>query len=383
MRLRTAWTATCGVDPARQLAAVARPWSVYVLPDLGAVGGFLDRPWWRLSGLLDANSPALVLVWREDTDFVVRTPGLTVAPLATAGAIPTPTVEIAGAAGDGITRPDLLCPTTVTGPSAITHSITARLWALCAASSWARIATTVTPDDTARSARLEFFGLQRVTHPMPAGGPTNLTDAQLRAAFELWRWAEAAGGPDRLLAARQVISLYRTPAPWGLADDIRQAAEPIFLALRGDAIGEGFKVQREGRERALDVARQTAESTTSLAKGAAERCLAALVALGGIIVAKTNKTLTASQAGHLRVLLAAFLFALAAWSVVIEGPAVELASRGFKDDIAKLSPLLPDDEQKAILGLSSLRRAGRQVRRVRLAVPVVYVVAAVIALVVH
>lgn len=80
--------------------------------------------------------------------------------------------------------------------------------------------------------------------------------------------------------------------------------------------------QREARKLGVDVARQSVTASAALAREAVGRCLASLVALGGVVVASTNADLTAAQATQLRWLLALFLFALAAWNVFVEGPPV-------------------------------------------------------------
>lgn len=380
LRLRGTWNATIGVDPACCLDAAVTGWKVYVVSDLATAATFLNRPWWRLGELLNSMTPVLILTWRDQEDYEIRTGMLAIQPFSST--IPESTQPPASAPArptiPEIPDPRSVAPTEIVGAQTYVAPIATRLWNLCAASAWGWLATTVTIDEAQQVARLQYFGLQRVEHTMPADGPDALSEEHCRDAYELWRWAAETEGPDRLLAVRQIISLYRD-VPWGRGEDVRLAAEPVFLSLRSDVIAEGFKAQREARAVALTVARQTAEATTGLSKGAVERCLAALAATGGIVIAKTSATLTASQAADLRMLLAVFLLILAGWSTLIEGPAVTVGLRGLRDDVAALSPLLPEAEQRAILNLSSVKRAKRHALRVRIAVPVAYVAAAIAA----
>jgi hypothetical protein len=56
-----------------------------------------------------------------------------------------------------------------------------------------------------------------------------------------------------------------------------------------------------------------------MAKSAGERFLAALVGVGGILIANASKTLTDHVSRQLMLLVAGFLLVLAAFAVLVEG----------------------------------------------------------------
>jgi hypothetical protein len=200
--------------------------------------------------------------------------------------------------------------------------------------------------------------------------------------FDLWHSVATSAGPDRLLAIRQVVSIYRE-APWSHAADVARSADSLFVALRADAVAEAFRSQRDARALALTVARQTAEATTGLAKNAVERSLAVFAAVGGIIVARTAKTLTDNQAADLRRLLCVYLLLLVPWSYLLEGRAVTMAIGALKRDLATFSELVPASEQAAILATDTVQRARSHAWVARIVVPLAYAAAALVALIVH
>ncbi len=105
-------------------------------------------------------------------------------------------------------------------------------------------------------------------------------------------WALHDASPDRLLALRQVASLYGTDtAPFGHAADVQASAEVIYAGLRTDAVAEAVKGSREAHAQAQDAARQTVKNATDMVKGATERMLAALVAVGAVLIANAGRAL--------------------------------------------------------------------------------------------
>ena len=396
LTLAGSWIATGHVDPARllQRADIERRW--YVLLSVDSLVTLLaERPWWELSGLLEASEMVVIVVADAPQTLDVRTARLRIRALAADLSSPLHALETASQAAAGALRMTAIRPALdIPGPSTIApspdrepvpesgdHELYAQLWRRCAAVSWAWLATTVEVDN-GQSATLEFFGLQRTRHDLLWNGP-DIDVQQCRASYDLWRWVTSGDGPDQLLAARQVISLYRDVPPWRNASDIQRAAEPVFVALRSDATAEAFRMQREARALALTVARETADAAVGLAKGAVERCLAGLAGIGGVIVAQTSSAVTDSQAAKLRLLIAVFLFIMTGWSVLIEGPATTIGIDSLPADMGKLGELLSERQQQEVLDLTTLRRARRQSTIVRVAVPLAYLVAAVVALTVH
>ena len=396
MGLTGSWSATAHVDPAQLLQAADRAHRWYVLPSVNAVCAlFRENPWWELGGLLEPPEPVMILVWNAPLDLDVHTLRLHIRSLAAdieslarlpseiATSMAVDVTRLTGRPATGVPAPLTLAPSSDREPLAGSDAaeIYVELWRCCAAAAWAWLATAVELHNR-QSATLEFFGLQRTRHNLPSSGP-NINVQQCQASYELWRWATRNDSPDQLLASRQVISLYRDEPPWPQASDIQLAAEPVFVALRSDATAEAFRMQREARALALTVARETADATIGLAKGAVERCLAALAAVGGVIIAHTSNALTDSQAFKLRLLIGIFLIILAGWSALIEGPAASIAIDSLPKDIGTLGDLLSAGQRQQALDLQTLKKAQRQNRIVRVAVPIAYAAAAAAAFSLH
>jgi len=396
LELAGSWIATADVDPAQLLQGAdgTRRW--YVLPSVDAVCSLLrDQPWWEIAGLLELPVAVVILVWNAHPELDVRTARLHIGSLAadvqslghTRSEAGTPMdVDFAGLINrptPGTPLPPTLAPAPDREPLPGSEDarIYIELWRCCAAAAWAWLATAVEVHNRG-SATLEFFGLQRTRHDLQSSGP-NIGIRQCRASYELWRWATSGDSLDRLLAVRQVVSLYRDAPPWAQASDIQLAAEPVFIALRSDATAEAFRTQREARALALTVARETADATIGLAKGAVERCLAALAGIGAVIIAHTSRALTDSQAFKLRLLIGIFLIIMAGWSALIEGPSVSVSINSLPTDIGTLGELLSPGQRQQALDLQTLKKARRQSRIVRVAVPMAYAVAAAAAFSVH
>src|SRR5258707_8860117 len=85
-----------------------------------------------------------------------------------------------------------------------------------AASAWARLAKSVSVIDDSK-ALLEFFGFQRVRIEI---GRDGLDDANAqRTSISMYAWATAEISPDRILAIRQVVSMYGDARVLRSADD--------------------------------------------------------------------------------------------------------------------------------------------------------------------
>jgi hypothetical protein len=223
-----------------------------------------------------------------------------------------------------------------------------RLLSLAAQAAWAGVASKVSVNAATKALDLEYFGYQRTMHSLE--DRRCFTPAQAYAAIALHDWVAAGDPTDPTLAIRQVVSLYPDNEVFFKGGDVKAAAEPIFTALRSDAVADAAKSQREVRGTAMTVGRQSADASIAMAKGT----LASLIAIGGVIVARSTKALTDGQAHDLRSLIALFLVFLAVWSFFIEGPPVTRVVAVFK--------------------------AERRGWIVRFATPVVYLAAALLAL---
>lgn len=388
------WRATAGIDPAQllQRADETRRW--YVLSDVEALLSLLnEQPWWKLGGLLEGPKSTVILINGAPLDLDLRTAKFSIRSLAAdAQALANPSYKAEAPIVSYVSRApgsimaEMPIPSTLAPdpdrkppPASCMAEVYTRLWSYCAATVWAWLASSVESEDP-HSLTLEFFGLQRIRHVLQLDVPKISVD-QCRASYRLWQWAAGSDTPDKLLAARQVISLYRDVPPWPQASDVQSVAESIFVALRSDATAEAFRLQRETRALSLEVARATASAAIDLGKDAIQRCMAALAAIGGIIVAQTTHVITDSQASKLRLLIGAFLIIMVGWSVFIDGPPATIAINSLPKDIGTLGELLSLGQREQVLNLDILKRARRHSIIVRVAVPVAYAIAAAAAFV--
>jgi hypothetical protein len=130
------------------------------------------------------------------------------------------------------------------------------------------------------------------------------------------------------------------------------------------------------------VSRDTANATLALAKSTVERTIAVFLSIAAIIVAKTTKALTAAQAADLRYLLAIVLFVLVPWSFFIEGRTVTTPTSAFPADLETFSSLLSESDRNEILQTPGFTRATTQAWIARIVVPVAYLAAGILALLV-
>lgn len=380
LRLPGTWSCLIQIAWTKRLDEDAPGTQWMVFSDVAATVSYLVRqPFWSVGDVLDAGRGTVALVRELPSDSFVQAQGLTVASLrAEDVSIPDVSDFSPVPATDpllkGSTDPRLLLPSASRGPVSV---VSDALCSLTVGLVWARLATSlrVTGDG---SLDAEYFGLQRVHYSLSAPGP--LSDRPTaQASLDLLEWVESASTVDRLLAVRQIVSLRTDDPPWQNAGDIRAAAEPIFMALRSDAVAEALKSLRDTRASALESARQTVEVSASIAKATVERALASVIATGGIFLASTSKTLTARQDFDLRLLVAAALLGLAIWHLIVERPTLFRSIRDFREDLPTLGELLPSAETARIQELASLKNAERQATLVGRAVPAAYLALAVVA----
>ncbi|MGB3770495.1 MAG: hypothetical protein WBA00_05085 [Rhodococcus sp. (in: high G+C Gram-positive bacteria)] len=208
------------------------------------------------------------------------------------------------------------------------------------------------------------------------------TKFQVREALALRDWALHDLSPDRLLAVRQIVSLYDdTSAPFAHAADIQASAEMVYIGLRSDAVAEAVKGAREAHAQAQEAARQTVKNATEMLKGASERSLAALVAVGAVLMANAGRVLPDDIGRLLIVLVALFLCALAIASALLEGPLLALPARKLRDDLAHQGGLLTSEQRAAVNLLPSLVSARKRIVIMRWAVPITYLIFATLLLI--
>lgn len=192
--------------------------------------------------------------------------------------------------------------------------------------------------------------------------------------FSVYRWAFAEPSPDRLLAIQQVASLQDSS---GLVDNIHDllaSAQIVYAGLRSDAVGEAVKGYRDAYSQALDAARQSVKGSQDLTKTAIERAIAALIAVGAVLIARAGAALTPTLSEQLLYSVAAFLGVLAALSILIEGPLISAPLKHLEKDLALGSPLLTPEQVSKLVGAKTVETARWRGTCVRCVVPVLYMV---------
>lgn len=380
LRLPLAWTITAtfaldkavrtspGVSVVAALtkAAVAK----YVLAtDLATVGRLAPS---RTRRVLVAMEPAPAVHVGQLTVIGLRDPG-------TDSTVALPDPELLPGEGDD---PDAPPPAgvllgaddhtdlpagTATGPWAGAVAHTRKIAAQLA---WQALAS-----DPAAAPVLEFYGYKRVTLTLPALDAW--TEQQTEDALRLRRWAFAESSPDRLLAIRQVVSLYDGDEALENARDVQASAEVVYTGLRTDAVAEAVKSNREAYTQAQDTVRQAVKNAQDLIKAAAERLLATLAAIGAVVIARANTTLGDDTSRGLMLLIAGFLILLAVASAVFEGPLLAQPIRCLGDDLAHQASLLSDAQREKVTQTPSLLATRKRLNALRWAVPGTYLVFAV------
>jgi hypothetical protein len=358
------WTVTMRYDFSAILATAEPSLGWQVLPGVSDVESMISStPVWALGPTWDAEKPVIFVLEDLNAQQMLRLGRSAIVPLSSEVMVAevahalcqlTPTVwriaELPEAASPAALAPSLRYGTEL---AALEHA----MWLRCATMAWVGLSTSVKFERSAASVLLEVFGLQRVSHRVDSDG-ISISEAQARRAYELFVWASGSDAVDQRLAVQQVA---------------------VFATLRRDAVSEILLARRAARTFAVDVAHRVTEQTAATARSTVERCVATLLAIGGVIIARTTKAITEGQAHDLRTLLALFLLGLIVWNITIEGPPVSSPLKSLRQDIDTVADLLTESERDDILHLSAVRSASRRATVIRIAVPAVYLAAAIAA----
>jgi hypothetical protein len=234
------------------------------------------------------------------------------------------------------------------------------------ASTWHRFATSVQE----KGQVVEFLGFKRVAARLPL--PEQLLGATIVDTQRLYRWAFQDLSPDRLLAIRQVVSLYQDDVALLRPEDVLASAEVVFVGLRTEAVAEVLRGTREAQAQAADSVRQSLKAVQDLTKSATERVLASLVAVAAVVAAHSTRTLSDEVGRNLLLIVAAFLLLLALFDVILEGPLLSLPLRKLDEDLREGNPMLTETQQQRAVQLPSVLATRRRVLLLRLVVPATY-----------
>jgi hypothetical protein len=343
---------------------------------------FAEYPWWRSAELIRVNERPVIVVVMNERDVAFCTPSFSVASLDLLQSAPMPTginarrtaVQSCSAARLPVDMalPEELMP--IDGTQA-DQRVREAFMPKAEACAWAWLSNTVTVPVTDGAAKLEFFGYRRKTFELDGAG---YVAAEGQLAYSAYRWATAEDSPDRVLAVRQVVSLQDGSALPNQPDDVVTAAEPLYQALRAGEVAAVLETQRQARSIAIDTAHQGAGAAQTAAKSAAERTIASLGAVAGVVVANATAVLSAANARAIAVGIAALFIFLVLWATCVEGPSMQSPITSLTYDLPGIGYLLTKDDRETILHMRVLQKAKHSVIRVRIATPVVYILGAAV-----
>ncbi len=211
--------------------------------------------------------------------------------------------------------------------------------------------------------------------------PQELSNDLVAGTLRLRSWALYDASPDRLLAVRQVASLYESPAVFMQPLDVLDGAEVVYAGLRSDAVAEVVRSVREAQGVVLDTVRQTSQSAQDLTKSATERFLASLAALVAIVATSGATGLSQSERRHLMLFVAVTSLILMGSHLVLEGPTLSLQVRRLPQDLRQGEALLTEHQVSRLLGLPSVNAVKRRVKVIRVVIPAAYALLAVLVLI--
>jgi hypothetical protein len=131
---------------------------------------------------------------------------------------------------------------------------------------------------------------------------------------------------------------------------------------------------------AIETALKSTDAARSAAKSATERTIASLAGVAAIAVAHATAVLDQSDARDISFIIAGLFVFLGLWTIFIEGPAMQAPLDAFRGDLKLLGYLLSEADRTSILGMEARRLAERDVCRVRIATPLVYLLGATVTL---
>ncbi|MDQ2883354.1 MAG: hypothetical protein M3Y48_19865 [Actinomycetota bacterium] len=220
-------------------------------------------------------------------------------------------------------------------------------------------------------AQLSFEGKPGLTLAVEGNG----LNEGAQDAIDLYWWVTQDSHPDKSLAVQQVVAasnaadIYR---PEGIVH-LRDSAESVYRVLRSDAVTQATTTLRDTRKAAIDAARSSVDAALATAKSVAERSLAGLAAVGGLIVANATTKIPPSTTTQLAIAVAIYVAALGIWTLFVEGPGVTAPLRAFRQDLPIIADALTESQRKEILDLRALTLALWRARTIRIVAPLTYI----------
>jgi hypothetical protein len=268
-------------------------------------------------------------------------------------AIPKSSIEIHRVpeplSGESDLQPQIAKLLHVSGDETSWRAVSVFLLAAACASIWSAVSSVHTKTN------VEFFGYKRVNFDLPVVWAAGTVHGALR----LREWTFSEKSADRLLALRQIISLYTEP-PFDYVDEILESADPIYFALRSDATAEALRDTRDAESHAQQAVRLSAQGAVDLAKLAGERTLAGLVAVGAAAIANVTEVLDAEVTTTILGFIAGYFGLILALFLLVDRRAIALPIEQLESEIQRkvtyLSPttIQTISESPTVLGARKL-----------------------------
>ncbi len=214
---------------------------------------------------------------------------------------------------------------------------------------------------------VDFFGYKHATFELPL----EWAEPQIEGAHALYRWALGDKTPNRLLALRQIVSLYTDP-PFDYVDDILASSETIYSGLQSATVAEVVRDTRDAEAHAQQAVRQTSQSAVDLTKSVGERVLAGLVAVGVAATANVTKILDTAVTTAILAFVTGYFALMLTLFLLIDWRAVGLPIKQLEAEIGRRGSYLSPSTVKAIAESPAVTGARNLVRVARIAIAVVY-----------
>ncbi|HEX4445038.1 MAG TPA: hypothetical protein VHZ81_15815 [Galbitalea sp.] len=229
------------------------------------------------------------------------------------------------------------------------------------ATTWGAIATSTTEGE------LEFFGYKKVRFSLPM----TWTDEEIAGAIKLRSWAFGEISPDRILALRQIISLYNEP-PFKFVEEILSSSETIYLGLRSTAVIEAVRDARDVETRTQQAVQQSSQASVDLAKSAGERVIAGLAAVGAAAIANVTQVLSFSVTTAILAFICGYFLAMLVLFLLIDFRAVGLPIKELDSETFVHSSFVRPDALAEMTSSPMVRGAKGLVLRARIAISSLY-----------
>lgn len=233
-------------------------------------------------------------------------------------------------------------------------------FATCA-TTWGAIATSWTNDT------LEFFGYKKVQFTLPRAWAVE----DIYGASKLRDWAFGDTSPDRILALRQIISLYNEP-PFGFVDEILTSSETIYLGLRSTAVVEAVHDARDIENRTRQAVQQSSQSSVDLAKSAGERLIAGLAAVGATAIANVTQVLTFDVTTAILAFIGGYFVVMFVLFLLVDFRAVGLPIKDLDSEVFVKSGFLRTEALKELRTSPLVEGARTLVLTTRISITTIY-----------